>query len=239
MSFELVSFEILTFELVSFELMSFELMSYSRFYMIKCGSRHTLALTDDGRVYAWGWNNWGQIGCGDGNFNKEKKNHVFNEVQNLAKLDSEYVAKYYHSWTESHYLYIQMEFCSQSLKSVLKDKPIVFERQPEEAMNIFEYFISCEIFKELLECVEYLHESNPPLIHRDLKTDNILIKRNIRSNRWVKVCDFGLATDHDMPSMSHTSNVGTSQYMAPEAHQRRQSPDQWSSATGIQRLVYQ
>ncbi|CAG2100143.1 unnamed protein product [Medioppia subpectinata] len=34
---------------------------------ISCGIQHTLALSSDGRVYAWGWNNWGQIGCGDNN----------------------------------------------------------------------------------------------------------------------------------------------------------------------------
>ncbi|CAG2113525.1 unnamed protein product, partial [Medioppia subpectinata] len=154
-------------------------------------------------------------------FSEDKKNKVLNEVKSLAKLDSEYVVKYYHSWTESHYLYIQMEFCSQSLKSLLNDKHIVFERQPEDVMKVFEYFVLCEIFKELLESVQYLHECKPPVIHRDLKPDNILIEHNVRFNRWVKLCDFGLATDHDMPSMSHTSNVGTSQYMSIEAHQRR------------------
>ncbi|CAG2100266.1 unnamed protein product [Medioppia subpectinata] len=147
---------------------------------------------------------------------EDKKQTILKEVKCLAKLDSEYVVKYYHSWLESNHLFIQMEFCSQSLKSVLKDKPNVFGRQPNEAMNIL-----CEIFKELLECVEYLHESNPPLIHRDLKPDNILIKHNVRNNRFVKLCDFGLATDHMISSMSLTAGVGTSQYMAIETYQRR------------------
>ena len=31
---------------------------------ISCGSRHTLVLTDDGMVYGWGRNSYGQIGCG-------------------------------------------------------------------------------------------------------------------------------------------------------------------------------
>ncbi|CAG2110990.1 unnamed protein product, partial [Medioppia subpectinata] len=133
----------------------------------------------------------------------------------------EYNLRYYNSWLESNHLFIQMEFCSQSLKSVLKYKPIVFERQPEEEMKVFEYFICCEVFKELLECVQYLHSCDPPVIHRDLKPDNILLEHNIRFNRFVKLCDFGLATDHVMASMSHSAGVGTSQYMAIEAHQRR------------------
>ena len=31
---------------------------------ISCGSAHTLVLTSDGIVYGWGWNEYGQIGCG-------------------------------------------------------------------------------------------------------------------------------------------------------------------------------
>lgn len=31
---------------------------------VACGSHHTLALTSEGEVFAWGWNNCGQIGCG-------------------------------------------------------------------------------------------------------------------------------------------------------------------------------
>ncbi|CAG2103526.1 unnamed protein product, partial [Medioppia subpectinata] len=156
-----------------------------------------------------------------GDFSEEKKQKVLKEVKSLAKLDSNFVVKYYNSWLESNHLFIQMEFCSQNLKSVLKDKPIVFERQPEEEMNVFEFFISCEIFKQLLECVEYLHESNPRVIHRDLKPDNILINPNFKCNRCVKLCDFGLATDHNTDRHTasrygHTSGVGSIAYMAPE-----------------------
>ncbi|CAG2107728.1 unnamed protein product, partial [Medioppia subpectinata] len=126
---------------------------------------------------------------------------------------------YYDSWLESNHLYIQMEFCSQNLRSVLKDKPIVFGRDPDEHMrSVFEYFISCEIFRELLECVQYLHESDPPIIHRDLKPDNILILHNISSNRFIKVSDF--ATDHNTNKniviRNDQSGAGTIGYMAPE-----------------------
>ncbi|CAG2100541.1 unnamed protein product [Medioppia subpectinata] len=155
---------------------------------------------------------------------EEKRLTVLNEVKSLAKLDSDFVVKYYHSWLECKYLYIQMEFCELNLKTILQNKAIVFERQPEDHMNsVFEYFISCEIFKELLECVQYLHESNPPVIHRDLKPDNILIDPNFRSNRLIKLCDFGLAKEinidgHTSSRYGHTSGVGTIKYMSPETH---------------------
>ena len=34
---------------------------------IVCGSYHVLALTDDGLLYAWGYNNYGQLGIGSTN----------------------------------------------------------------------------------------------------------------------------------------------------------------------------
>ncbi|CAG2110815.1 unnamed protein product [Medioppia subpectinata] len=149
---------------------------------------------------------------------EEKKQKIINEVKNLAKLDSDFVVKYFNSWLESNHLYIQMQFCSQNLRSLLKDKPIVFERQPEDHMN--------NVFEELLECVQYLHECKPPVIHRDLKPDNILIDHNFTSNRFIKLCDFGLATDHDInkqtPSNDHTLGVGTLTYSSPEVYHYKQ-----------------
>ncbi|CAG2162176.1 unnamed protein product [Oppiella nova] len=120
--------------------------------------------------------------------------------------------------------------CSYSLKNILQHKPQVFGRQPGEPMNSiefyischifpytkYEFYISCHIFKEILECVQYLHELNPPVIHRDLKPDNILISSQLRNGRFIKICDFGLATLHSSSSSSHTTGVGTRQYMAPE-----------------------
>jgi len=36
-------------------------------YVVKfaCGSRHSVAVTSDGRAYSWGWNDHGQLGHGD------------------------------------------------------------------------------------------------------------------------------------------------------------------------------
>ncbi|CAG2113480.1 unnamed protein product [Medioppia subpectinata] len=124
--------------------------------------------------------------------------------------------EHYNSWIESKHLYIQMEYCPQTLADVLKDKQQVFGRQSAEAMNIYEYFISCEIFRELLQCVQYLHDQNPPVIHRDIKPANILILQNTCNNTFIKLGDFGLATEHDRPSQSHTLGTGTPQYMAPD-----------------------
>ncbi|CAG2163100.1 unnamed protein product [Oppiella nova] len=222
-------------------------------YLI-CGYTHSLALSLTEQVYGWGDNSYNNTfveltNIGSGGFgtvhkiqnknddkiyaikiqqindlNKYEKSNAFNEGKKLLLVQSEYVVKYYDSWREGNCIYIQMELCSQNLRNVIQIKPQVFGRQLGYPMDCVEYFISCEIFRQILESVEYLHELNPQIIHRDLKPDNILISENVKNGRFVKLCDFGLATVHDKrvhyrTTQKHTANVGDIKYMAPEVSQ--------------------
>jgi WNK lysine deficient protein kinase len=45
--------------------------------------------------------------------------------------------------------------------------------------------------RQILKGLVYLHSHNPPIIHRDLKCDNIFINGN---SGEVKIGDLGLAT---------------------------------------------
>ncbi|CAG2100265.1 unnamed protein product [Medioppia subpectinata] len=150
------------------------------------------------------------------NQSEEERSRALKEVHILSKCNSYFVVKYYHSWIEINRLYIQMEFCPQSLRELLSDKDTLFNRQTAQSFNIYEYFISCEIFKELLQCLEYLHGLHPPIIHRDIKPANILILQNTSNNSFVKLGDFGLATENNRALMSHTRGPGTPDFIAPE-----------------------
>ena len=138
----------------------------------------------------------------------------------MYEVQSEYVVKYENSWFEksTNCLYIQTELCQANFKNILLIKAQAFKRKKYEKMCSAEYFISCELFKELIECLNYLHSFEPPIIHRDLKPANILISYHPNNHRFLRLCDFGLAKHHDMLTSYHTPVVGTLDYMAPEVN---------------------
>lgn len=60
--------------------------------------------------------------------------------------------------------------------------------------------------------MNYLHASHPTIVHRDLKSPNLLVDKS-----WVvKVCDFGLSRLKHHTFLSSKSTSGTPEWMAPE-----------------------
>ncbi|KAL5212890.1 hypothetical protein ABZP36_023737 [Zizania latifolia] len=60
--------------------------------------------------------------------------------------------------------------------------------------------------------MNYLHASHPTIVHRDLKSPNLLV-----DNNWVvKVSDFGMSRLKHHTFLSSKSTAGTPEWMAPE-----------------------
>jgi AP2-associated kinase len=107
-----------------------------------------------------------------------------------------------------------------------------------------------QIFVDVCEGVAYMHNSRPPLLHRDLKVENILQA----SATSFKLCDFGSATTVATRPPSNMQEVRvleedlnrhtTLQYRAPEMidpHLRRpidEKSDVWALGVLLYKLCY-
>jgi len=93
-----------------------------------------------------------------------------------------------------------------------------FQRQQFHPMCLWEYYISSELFREILKGVNFLHKLN--ILHRDLKPSNILVTDGM-NGKFVKLADFGLAISHEFDDQTHTQGLGTIKYVAPEVFNGR------------------
>ena len=65
---------------------------------------------------------------------------------------------------------------------------------------------------QLASALDYLHNMNPPVIYRDMKPSNVMIK----PEGGVKLIDFGTAKEYDVENNADTTALGTRGYAAPE-----------------------
>ena len=66
--------------------------------------------------------------------------------------------------------------------------------------------------KDLASALDYLHSMDPPIIYRDMKPSNIMLKPNGK----VKLIDFGTAKEYKIENNADTTALGTRGYAAPE-----------------------
>ena len=92
-----------------------------------------------------------------------------------------------------------MEYCQRgSLWSLLQNTSIEIKWEERRRIAL-----------EIARAVHYLHMFNPPILHRDLKSLNILLDDNLH----VRIADFGWTKTLDKYM---TNKIGTYQWMAPE-----------------------
>ena len=79
----------------------------------------------------------------------------------------------------------------------------------------------CRIFGQLLQAVLPLHESSPPVIHRDLKLENVLHS----SGGDVKLCDFGSCCIGYVPTRTPEERSRAEEVISKETTQMYRAPE--------------
>lgn len=74
---------------------------------------------------------------------------------------------------------------------------------------------------QICEAFEYLHTRKPPIIYRDMKPANVML----RPDGNIKIIDFGIAREYKEQNSSDTVNLGTKGYAAPEQFGNRGQTD--------------
>ena len=102
---------------------------------------------------------------------------------------------------ENGTIYVVMDFVEgRPLSDVLKAEGA----QPQEKV--------IEWGRALASALDYLHSMNPPIIYRDMKPSNVMLK----PDGSVKLIDFGTAKEYIVENNADTTALGTRGYAAPE-----------------------
>jgi serine/threonine protein kinase len=129
------------------------------------------------------------------------KNQLINEILMTGGSCHPNIVKYEDSFLHNSYLYVVMELMKTNLFEFIKSQ-----------RNLSEDLI-CQILFEILKGLENIHKNYR--IHRDIKSDNVLISRT----GLIKIADFGFSAQLTLEQDKRNTIVGTPSWMAPELFQ--------------------
>ena len=106
-------------------------------------------------------------------------------------------------------IYVIMDYIEgESLDKILES----FGVQPEESVIGWA--------KQLCDALSYLHSQKPPIIYRDMKPANVMLKPEGN----IKIIDFGIAREYKEQNLSDTTVLGTRGYAPPEQYSGQTDP---------------
>ncbi|KAB5532052.1 hypothetical protein DKX38_018722 [Salix brachista] len=149
---------------------------------------------------------WNQVKVADLLRNSVDLERLYSEVHLLQTLKHKNIIKFYNYWVDTkneNINFITEIFTSGTLRQYRQKHKHVDLRALKKWS------------RQILEGLLYLHSHDPPVIHRDLKCDNIFVNGN---QGEVKIGDLGLAAILQQARSAH-SVIGTPEFMAPELYE--------------------
>ncbi|XP_067333141.1 serine/threonine-protein kinase WNK4-like isoform X2 [Channa argus] len=141
--------------------------------------------------------------------NKMERQRFSEEVEMLKTLQHPNIVRFFDSWKSSvkghkYTILVTELMTSGTLKTYLRR----FRQMKLKLLQRWSF--------QILKGLQFLHSRCPPVLHRDLKCDNIFITGPTAS---VKIGDLGLAT---LKKASFVKSViGTPEFMAPEMYEEK------------------
>lgn len=137
---------------------------------------------------------------------KDKNNEIviqsaIAEANLIKQLDHPAIVRIVDIIDNGNVIYIIEDYIEgETLSSILENNGA----QPQELV--------IEWAMQICEALEYLHTRKPPIIYRDMKPANVMLKPDGN----IKVIDFGIAREYKDQSLADTVSLGTKGYAAPE-----------------------
>ncbi|XP_015931862.1 probable serine/threonine-protein kinase WNK4 [Arachis duranensis] len=149
---------------------------------------------------------WNQVKINEALRTPDDLQRLYSEVHLLSTLKHQSIIRFYTSWIDVEnkaFNFVTEMFTSGSLREYRKK----YKRVSIRAIKNWS--------RQILEGLVYLHGHDPPVIHRDLKCDNIFVNGHLGQ---VKIGDLGLAAILRGSQSAH-SVIGTPEFMAPELYE--------------------
>lgn len=137
---------------------------------------------------------------------KENKKEIENfakEIRLMAYLDHPKIVPLYgYGWNILQNLCAVTEFMEKGDLFT-----VIHEKKTKLSWSDHGYTIALDV----IEALEYLHSLDPKIVHRDLKSKNVLLKEDLSA----KLSDFGISRNRSSEE-TMTAGVGTAFWTAPE-----------------------
>lgn len=165
-----------------------------------------------------------------GSISLEQEPGLFTEAFMLSKFTHENVVRVYDANTfqfnNNRYCYIAMEYVNGGTLAGLIDEMVKVPLK-----------LALKIQKDICLGLSLAHQMNPPVVHRDVKPQNVMLSRKDK-DVVAKVSDFGLA-NHVDPVTRVITAAGTLAYMPPEGFWNYETPasDVFSAAIILYMMI--
>lgn len=126
---------------------------------------------------------------------------IENEANILKRIDHPAIPRIVDILRENGVIYVVMDYVEGRTLAEL-----VEEEGAQNQDIVIEWGI------QLADALKYLHSMNPPIIYRDMKPSNVMLK----PDGSVKLIDFGTAKEFKVEKIADTTALGTRGYAAPE-----------------------